>query len=156
MACSLRHKDGFEPASCLKYKFCDYLRRVGAGTEIIGMMRIKMRKNFAKLVLCVIIVLSSVIEFIATAVGASPLSDGSSSGSITSTEDGLPSYTDELTEIARGIISWKKSDNGAAVNVDATQAYSDPEANCDAFLESMDLSQGNIVFFFPPYSSLLW
>ena len=76
------------------------------------MMRIKMRKNFAKLVLCVIIVLSSVIEFIATAVGASPLSDGSSSGSITSTEDGLPSYTDELTEIARGIISWKKSDNG--------------------------------------------
>lgn len=92
------------------------MRRAGAGTEIIGMMRIKMRKNFAKLVLCVIIVLSSVIEFAATAVGASPLSDGSSSGSITSTEDGLPSYTDELTEIARGIISWKKSDNGAAAD----------------------------------------
>lgn len=51
---------------------------------------------------------------------------------------------------------YAESDNGAAVNVDATQAYSDPEANCDAFLESMDLSQGNIVFFFPPYSSLLW
>lgn len=51
---------------------------------------------------------------------------------------------------------YSESDNGAAVNVDATQAYGDPEANCDAFLESMDLSRGNIVFFFPPYSSLLW
>ena len=52
-------------------------------------------------------------------------------------------------------IYWE-SDNGAAINVDMAGISENALDNCDVFVDSLDLSRGDIVFFFPPYSSLLW
>ena len=52
--------------------------------------------------------------------------------------------------------TYAQSDNGAAINVDMVSISQDALDNCEAFVESLDLSRGEIVFFFPPYSSLLW
>ena len=51
---------------------------------------------------------------------------------------------------------YRESENGAAINVDMAGISRDALANCESFVESLDLSRGDIVFFFPPYSSLLW
>lgn len=48
------------------------------------------------------------------------------------------------------------SGNGGASNVDMTATAADPMAQCQKFLGSLDLSQGNVVLFFPPYSALFW
>lgn len=51
---------------------------------------------------------------------------------------------------------YAESKNGEAIRVDAETDVDDPIAQCDMFLSSIDLSQGNVVLFFPPYSSLMW
>lgn len=51
---------------------------------------------------------------------------------------------------------YAESATGGAVNVDVSSISADPITNCDAFIDSLDLSEGNIVFFFPPCSALLW
>lgn len=51
---------------------------------------------------------------------------------------------------------YAKSKTGGASNVDMTAVSDDPMAQCDQFLDSIDLSQGNVVLYFPPYSALLW
>ncbi len=51
---------------------------------------------------------------------------------------------------------YSGSGNGAAINVDMTSISDNALANCESFVGSLDLSRGDIVFFFPPYSSLLW
>ena len=48
------------------------------------------------------------------------------------------------------------SENGGASNVDMTAAAADPMVQCQKLLDSLDLSRGNIVLFFPPYSALFW
>lgn len=48
------------------------------------------------------------------------------------------------------------SGNGGASQADMTAAAADPMAQCRKFLGSLDLSQGNLVLFFPPYSALFW
>ena len=51
---------------------------------------------------------------------------------------------------------YSESDNGAAINVDMAGISENALDNCEVFVDSLDLSRGDIVFFFPPYSSLLW
>lgn len=51
---------------------------------------------------------------------------------------------------------YAQSDNGGASNVDMTAAAADPMAQCQKLLDSLDLSQGKVVLFFPPYSALFW
>lgn len=51
---------------------------------------------------------------------------------------------------------YANSGNGGASNVDMTAVSADPMAQCQKLLDSLDLSRGNIVLFFPPYSSLFW
>lgn len=52
--------------------------------------------------------------------------------------------------------TYAASGNGGASNVDMTAMGADPMAQCQAFLQSLDWSQGNVVLFFPPYSALYW
>lgn len=51
---------------------------------------------------------------------------------------------------------YANSGNGGASNVDMTAVSADPMAQCQKLLDSLDLSQGNMVLFFPPYSALFW
>ena len=51
---------------------------------------------------------------------------------------------------------YARSDNGGASNVDMRATAADPMAQCRKFLEGLDLSRGNVVLFFPPYSALFW
>jgi hypothetical protein len=51
---------------------------------------------------------------------------------------------------------YAKSSTGGASNVDMTTVYDTSFETCDALLDSLDLSQGNITVYFPPYSALLW
>lgn len=51
---------------------------------------------------------------------------------------------------------YANSGNGGASNVDMTAVSADPIAQCQKLLDSLDLSRGNIVLFFPPYSALFW
>ena len=51
---------------------------------------------------------------------------------------------------------YTQSGNRGVSNVDMTAVSADPMAQCRKFLDSLDLSQGDIVLFFPPYSALFW
>ena len=51
---------------------------------------------------------------------------------------------------------YANSGNGGASNVDMTAVSADPMAQCQKLLDSLDLSRGNMVLFFPPYSALFW
>ena len=51
---------------------------------------------------------------------------------------------------------YTNSGNGGASNVDMTAVSADPMAQCQKLLDSLDLSRGNMVLFFPPYSALFW
>lgn len=51
---------------------------------------------------------------------------------------------------------YAESETGGASNVDMGAVAPEPLAQCRKLLDSLDLSQGNIVCYFPPYSALLW
>lgn len=52
--------------------------------------------------------------------------------------------------------TYAKSETGGASNVNMTGMTLDAMTHCDAYLDSLDLTRGNIIFFFPPYSALQW
>lgn len=52
--------------------------------------------------------------------------------------------------------AYANSANGEGIQLDENAAVEDPIAQCDKFLSSIDLSQGNVVLYFPPYSALMW
>lgn len=51
---------------------------------------------------------------------------------------------------------YAKSSNGGASNANSSVTAADPMVQTQSFLDSLDLSQGNVVVFFPPYSALFW
>ena len=50
---------------------------------------------------------------------------------------------------------YAKSSNGGA-SIATSSVTADPMVQTQSFLDSLDLSQGNVVVFFPPYSALYW